>query len=39
MKKHILSILFAVLSLFAVASAVSACGFFGYQPRVPKSLI
>lgn len=39
MKKHLLTAMVTILSLFAAVSAVSACILAGYQPRVPKSLL
>lgn len=38
MKKNLLKVLFAALSLFAVATAASACFWIGYQPNIPKKL-
>lgn len=38
MKKIIASLLCSLLTLFALATAISASYIFGYQPRLPKSL-
>jgi cyclic lactone autoinducer peptide len=38
MKKIIASLLCSLLTVFALATAVSASIIIGYQPRLPKSL-
>jgi|GEM_PF-1749000 len=38
MKRLIAGVLFSLLSVFALATAVSASFIWGYQPRLPKSL-
>lgn len=38
MKKLIAGLLCSLLTIFALATAVSASFFIGYQPRLPKSL-
>jgi len=38
MRKFMLSMAMAALSLMALASMVSACSMWGYQPSVPTSL-
>lgn len=38
MRKFLLGLVMAVLSLVALAGAASACTLYGYQPRLPESL-